>query len=119
MRLRPNLCTEWRPAGWPHGNPTRHAHHRPTTDGWLVNTPIRGGAGEGGAVEDVGFADFDLVEVEAAHRFEEDDGAGDDAGRAVGVEPSDAAASVDCEGGELGHDAFAGPSSESVAVDLF
>src|SRR5918999_2340047 len=98
--------------------PPGTAHHRPTTGGWLGARGNPVGGGQRGAVEDVGLADLDLVEAEAAHRFEQDHGARDDGGRPVWVEPGHAPAGVDGQGGELGHDSLAGASPDAVAVDF-
>src|ERR687895_855706 len=98
--------------------PPSSAHYRPTTGGWLGGARNPVGGGERGAVEDVRLADFDLVEVEAAHRFEQNDGPGDDAGRPVGMEPGHSSAGVHGQRGELGDDALARASPEAVAVDF-
>src|SRR5437660_1398675 len=75
------------------------------------------GRGEGGAVEDVALADFQLVDAEERQRLARDHSAGDDHGRAFGVERTQPAALGHRYGGEALELPRETVGGENVAVD--
>ena len=67
---------------------------------WAACVPL--GRPHRGAEEDVALGDRDLRQGERAHHLDQDDHAGDDRRRAVGVDPADLAALLERQRGEAG-----------------
>src|SRR5205814_1958191 len=81
-------------------------------------SPREAGLGlQGGALEDVALRDLHRVETEDAHRLREDQPAGDDRRRPLGMKPGHPAPLLQGEHGELVKDALARGVREAMAMD--